>query len=82
MASGFTKVGLASSGFKVLGLVAPGVAAVGFKQHQVHCPDTTEPTSVTKTIEHNAAKSNTGKAMGLSRMFSCRCDNKLILIIK
>ena len=53
-ASGFAIVGLAAVGFEVLGLAVVGLAAVSFKQHQIHCLDATEPTSVTKTIHCDA----------------------------
>ncbi len=49
-------------GFEVLGWAAAGLAAVGFKKHQVHCPDAAEPSSVTETVECNDAKPNVGKA--------------------
>ena len=60
-ASGFAMAGLAAAGFEDLGLVTSSLAAVGFKQCQVHHSGTTETTSVTKTPEHNAAKLNVGK---------------------
>ena len=47
-------MGLAAVGFEVLGLAVVGLAAVSFKQHQIHCLDATEPTSVTKTIHCDA----------------------------
>ena len=62
-ASGFALAGLAAAGFKGLGLAAAGLAAVVFSQHQVHCPDAAEPTSVTETTERKAAKPDIGKAM-------------------
>ena len=68
-ASGFATAGLAAVGFEELGSVVVGLAAVGVKQHQVHCTNASETTSVTNTPEHNAAKPDVGKAMGLSMPF-------------
>ena len=61
--------GLVAAGFEVLDLAALSLAVVRIKWHQVHCPDAAEPTSVTKTPEHYAAKPNEGKAMGLLMPF-------------
>ena len=50
--------------FVVVGLVAAvfeALAAVGFKQHQVHHPNAAEPTSVTKTAECNASQTRCGR---------------------
>ena len=82
VASVFFMECLAAAGFKELGLAAAGLVAGGYKHHQVHCPDTAEPTSVTKTTECNAAKPNAGKATGSSDAISGGCDNLLIVIIK
>ena len=57
-------VGLAAVGFEALSLVALGLVAVRFKQHQVHPPDAAESTSVTKTAECNDTKTNVRKAAG------------------
>ncbi len=56
-------------GFEELGFAAAGLAAVGFKQHQVHHLDTADPTSVTETTERDAAKPNIGKAKGSTMPF-------------
>ncbi len=55
---------LVAASFEVVGLVVVGLAAVSFKQHQVHHPDAAEPTSVNETTEHDAAKLDVGKPVG------------------
>ena len=74
-------VGLTAVGFEALHSVAAGLAADGFKQHQVHHPNAAEPTSVTKTAERNAAKPNVGGATDLYSAVSGRHNNQPILII-
>ena len=54
-------VGLTAVGFEALHLVAAGLAAGGFKQHQVHHSNAAEPTSVTKTAECNASQTRCGR---------------------
>ena len=61
VASGFAVPGLEAAGFEELGLVALSLAAVSFKQCQIHRTNAAETTSVTKTPEHNAAKPDVGK---------------------
>ena len=60
---GFATAGAASS-FSVAGFPAVGFAAGGLAA--VHHLDAEEPTSVIETAEHDSAKSDVGKAIGLS----------------
>ena len=53
-------VGLTAVGFEALHSMAAGLAADGFKQHQVHHPNAAEPTSITKTAECNASQTECG----------------------
>ena len=77
-ASGFALAGLAAAGFEKLGSAT--AAATSFKQHQVHRTDAAETTSVTKTPEHNAAKPDVRKAVGLS--VPCPADETINQILR
>ena len=74
-------VGLTAAGFEMLHLVAAGLAADGFNQHQVHHPNAAEPTSVTKTAECNASQTQCGEIVDLYCVLVFRLDNLPILRI-
>ena len=54
-------VGLTAVGFEALYSVAAGLAADGFKQHQLHHPNAAEPTSVIKTEKCNGSQTRCGR---------------------